>query len=101
MNYIFQIVFFFLLYDPTVDSSKYYILIINVLLTNFMSIVTIIQNGDSFRYFNNNQHRERENKREEELHLRWVEIVEHRRQTKENKKRERKKGVESREEERK
>ena len=38
--------------------------------------------------------RERENKREEELHLRWVEIVEHRRQTKENKNRERKKGVE-------
>ena len=45
--------------------------------------------------------RDRENKREEELHLRWVEIVEHRRQTKENKNRERKKGVESREEERK
>ena len=45
--------------------------------------------------------RERENKREEEMHLRWVEIVEHRRQMKENKNRDRKKGVESREEERK
>ena len=54
-----------------------------------------------FRLFNNNQQRERENKREEELHLRWVKIVEHRKQTKENKNREKKKGVESREEERK
>ena len=70
---------FFLLYDPIIDSNKYYILIINVLLTNFMSIVTIIPNGDFFRFFNNNQKSERENKREEELHLRWVEIVEHRR----------------------
>ena len=58
-----------------------------------MSTVTIIPNGDSFRLFNNNQLREGENKREEELHMRWVEIVEHGRQKKENKNRERKKGV--------
>ena len=40
-------------------------------------------------------------KGKKKLHLRWVEIVEHRREKKENKKRERKKGVESRDEERK